>query len=1454
MTRTHLALSLFVASVHGQGIIDTSAGTEFILPADRFRALSAPLGRVRDVVVDSTGALFLSDEQNHVVFRLTPDGMLTIVAGNGIGGYSGEGGPAVNASLRSPLGLALDAEGNLFISDPADHRVRRVDSRGVIRTVAGTGRRGYAGDGDAATAASLNEPRGLALDAGGNLYIADSGNHRVRRVGRDGVIATIAGNGEARTAGDRGQAANASVNNPSAVATDRAGNVFIAETDRIRQIDAAGTITSLLSGFSISGLIVSPQGVLYFSDSGTLQHQVFRVSERTPVVVAGILRPGFSGDGGPASEASLNAPGGLAVDPAGNVYIADRDNFRLRRVDVAGIITTIAGNGQFRFSGDGLTARGATLNQPAAVAPDGRGGLLIVDVGNHRIRRVSAGGVIETIAGAGVAGYSGDGGSATSAQLNLPQGVAAGPDGSVYIADQANNRVRRVAPDGTITTFAGGGTSLGDNGPATLAQLRFPFSVAVDAAGNVLIADTLNHRIRRVDRNGNIVTIAGTGIPGFSGDGSVATGARLSGPRSVYVDAGGRILIGDTGNNRVRMVAAGTTIITTVAGGGSMPGENVAATSVLLDGPRGVTADARGNIYFAEQFAHRVRGVSPSRVITTVAGTGTAGFSGDGGPAPRAQLNSPQSVSLDEPGNLYISDAENHRIRVVLAVPPTIVASESSLTFRGEPGGLRPPPLRVTLSASAVSLPFSVAAQTESGGAWLAASPQRGSLPVSLEIVADPAGLGTGTYDGTLRISVPNARPDMLIIPVRFVVEPPAGGAALVAEPRDLSFTFVKDSRPRSQVVIVSSRVASLPFTAVAETSDDGGWLSVTPDSGMATRSGSASLRIAADPAGLAPGTYLGRVIVSAEEARQVVPVTLTISEVEQTIGLSQVGLTFTGVAGGGVVPPQTVAVLNLGQGTMNWTASARPLREGEDWIRLSGASGASDAASMNVPSVLVSTEPSNLEPGEYHAELRVTAPTALNNPQFVTTVLEILPEGSDPGPVIQPSELVFTAVEGGVSPGSRNLLVYSLRRATLSYRSRTAQADWLSYLPTDASLSGDQPARIVVQPVINGLAAGVHRGVLTLEFSGGTARRISVVLVLLAPAASDSKSLRAAQSDCVANELLPTITSLSSDFDTPAAWPTPLVVNVIDDCGKPMTSGSVIASFSSGDPPFALQSLKNGSWEGTWARTGAASGSVVVTIKAEDVDRGLRGQAQLSGNVRTSDVPLIEPGGVRNATSQAPDAPLSPGAMINIRGSSLAKGNSTGRPPLTPEINGTRVFIGGSPVPLASIGETRIEAIVPYDLAVNTRHQVFVRQGDRMSVPVTVAMASAQPGIFTQDGSGEGPGLVYNAADRLVSPENPVAAGEEILIVCSGLGPLETPVLAGTAGPDAPLARIAGALMLSIGGRNADYSFAGLAPGLAGVYHVRAKVPENVPLGPQVEVSLSVNERRSNTVTIAIR
>jgi sugar lactone lactonase YvrE len=447
--------------------------------------------------------------------------VITTAAGTGAAGFAGDGGPAAAAALTYPFGIAFDSAGNLFACDSS--RVRRIAATtGIITTVAGSGGFEFSGDGQAALLAGM-DPRRVVVDAAGSLLIADHLGSRIRRVDPvSGIVTTVAGIGNDRI-GDNGPAALAQLSNPNGIALDGQGGLLVADTNnfRVRRIDLATGVIATVAGngkLETSGdggaalaaglenpsdVAVDGAGNVYITGFGN--YRVRKVSRATGNIatVAGTGKPGFSGDGGPATLARLADALALTVTRGGDIFVSDTYNLRVRKVTAAtGSITTVAGNGSPFRRGDGGPATAAGLGYPLGLALDRAGNLLIADTLNGAVRRVdAASGVITTVAGSGVLGYSGDGGRATAAQLNFPVGIALDAAGNVFVADSYNNRIRRIdAATGLISTVAGTGdfNSSGDGGPATAATLNTPTGIAVDAEGNLFIADEANGRIRAV--------------------------------------------------------------------------------------------------------------------------------------------------------------------------------------------------------------------------------------------------------------------------------------------------------------------------------------------------------------------------------------------------------------------------------------------------------------------------------------------------------------------------------------------------------------------------------------------------------------------------------------------------------------------------------------------------------------------------------------------------------------------------------------------------------------------------------------------------------------------------------------------------------------------------------------------------------------------------------------------
>jgi hypothetical protein len=713
--------------------------------------IDANLSNPYQTAVDAANSVYVADSGHNRVYKISSAGIITIVAGNGTYGYSGDNGPAIKAMLRNPYGVAVDKAtplANVYISDFNNCVVRKVNqSTGVITTIAGTvvvptsgapyTNCGYGGNGGPANKSLLNGPSGLTVNTTTNdVYFADYYNGVVRKINAGsptGTISVVAGSGGSTTSGgncsgsapygDTGTATSATLCYPQAVSIDNSVtpvNVFISEYGRCDMREVVGSSAKIYqiagsytlgcgftdnvaatsaqlndpwqSAISVSGATTT----VTFADYNNARIRRFALNytagvpkSGTITTLAGKGQGGFCNDNGPALNACMS-PVGLAYDAAGNYYIGDYGADRVREVVKAtGNIKTIGGWGpnggtQTNYSDPvGLTnvAGNPSLYYPVGVYADPNSNYVYVAgyYGEAVYRWDSSTNEISDVAGNGVAGFAGDGGLANNAatQVYNPQGVTKDPAGNVYITDSSNCAIRKVATNGNITTIAGGSSGAlkgcgfsGDGGTAVNAQFNNPINIALDTAGNIYVADYYNCAIRKIAAGTTIVsTIAGGPALGcgYSGDGGPAVSAKIYRPTGVSLDSYNNLYITDQANNRIREIVYQTKVIQTVAGlsTGGYTGDGPAIGNTLNQ-PAFANSDAWGNLFIADTNNSIVRWVTPTGTMITIAGTPqTAGFSGDGGSAVAAQLYYPQSVSRDAKGNIYIADYQNNRVRQV---------------------------------------------------------------------------------------------------------------------------------------------------------------------------------------------------------------------------------------------------------------------------------------------------------------------------------------------------------------------------------------------------------------------------------------------------------------------------------------------------------------------------------------------------------------------------------------------------------------------------------------------------------------------------------------------------------------------------------------------------------------------------------------------------------------------
>jgi sugar lactone lactonase YvrE len=647
-------LSLLAGSPYGAGSLDgTGAAASF----------SYPIG----VAADSSGNVYVADTDNNMIREITPAGVVTTLAGSA-SSSGGADGTGSGASFHRPLGLAVDSAGTVYVADTGNNTIRKVTSAGVVTTLAGTA--GAVGSADGTgTAASFNLPTGLAVDGAGNVYVADSMNGTIRKITSAGVVTTLAGTAGVIGSAD-GTGTSASFNYPFGLAVDGAGNVYVADTynDTIRVVTSAGVVTTLAGTARVTG-----------SANGT------------------------------GAAASFRQPFGLAVDGAGNLYVADTGNNTIRQITAAGVVTTLAGTAGATGGADGPGAA-AAFYEPFGVAVDSAGNAYVADSSNNTIRKITPAAAVSTLAGAVPVSGNADG-TGASATFSSANGLAADTAGNLYVADTGNNTIRKVTPAGVVTTLAGVPGSAGSaDGPGATARFASPSGIAVDGAGNLYVADTGNNTIRKVTPAGVVTTLAG--VPGSAGsaDGAGAQ-TRFRGPAGIAADSAGNVYVADSGNNTIRKISPDG-MVNTLAGTAGLRGSyDGTGAAAIFNGPTGMAVDSAGNVYVADTFNDTVREISPAGAVTTLAGT--AGQIGsDDGTGSVASFNNPSGVAVDSSGNLYVADHANDTIRMITSagVVTTVVGSAGKTGFLpGSAPGVIGSPRGIAVSGNAVSFTFAYA-------------------------------------------------------------------------------------------------------------------------------------------------------------------------------------------------------------------------------------------------------------------------------------------------------------------------------------------------------------------------------------------------------------------------------------------------------------------------------------------------------------------------------------------------------------------------------------------------------------------------------------------------------------------------------------------------------------------------------------------------------------------------
>lgn len=640
------------------------------------------------VAVDGSGNVYVADLNNNTIRRITPAGTVTTLAG--LAGAAGsEDGTGDAARFHSPASLAVDSRGNVFVADRDNGTIRKITPGGTVTTLAGRAGENDSVDGPG-DVARFSAPSGVAVDSSGNVYVADAGNDTIRKVTASGIVSTLAGLAtQSGTADGNGSAAR--FYHPQGIAVDTSGTLYVADTynSTIRKV-SAGVVTTLagLAGtygsvdangtaalfYYPAGVVTDSSGNIFVAD---LYNEVIRkITPAGTVTTLAGQAPLLGNVEGTGSAARFRDPVSIAVDAGGTAYVADMDNHSIRKITAGGTVSTLAGMAtQTGFvDGTGLSAR---FNNPSSLCFDSNGNLYVGDGGNQAIRRITAGGTVTTLAGGGVDIVGSADGTGSAARFFFPNGVAADSAGNVYVADSDNHTIRKITPSGVVTTLAGLALQTGsDDGTGSAARFNFPIGIAVDPAGNVFVSDYFNYTIRKITPAGVVTTLAGLAGQRGSADGSGST-ARFSAMGTMATDSAGNVYVADIDNRTIRKITPAG-VVTTLAGlagqSGSADGTGAAAR---FSAPEGVATDSSGNVYVTDTGNNAIRKITPGGVVTTLAGS--QGYSGEiDGTGSGASFDQPWALAIDANGNIWIAARFTASIRMGKPALADVASLDSS--------------------------------------------------------------------------------------------------------------------------------------------------------------------------------------------------------------------------------------------------------------------------------------------------------------------------------------------------------------------------------------------------------------------------------------------------------------------------------------------------------------------------------------------------------------------------------------------------------------------------------------------------------------------------------------------------------------------------------------------------------------------------------------------------------
>ena len=849
-------------------------------------------------------------------------------------------------------------------------------------------------------------------------------------------------------------------------------------------------------------------------------------------------------------------------------------------------------------------------------------------------------------------------------------------------------------------------------------------------------------------------------------------------------------------------------------------------------------------------------GGTPPYKFTVTKGTLPAGFTlgADGSLTGTAAQAGTSTFTVQVADADLLTVSKDFQFNVLTYVAALQVAP-ASLSFSGAANGdAAGPQILSIVSANGQPMNFTLqadAGQPNTTAPWLKVIPVSGVTPGRISVVANPSALTAGSYSARIRVSDATDPTQLPIdVPVTFTVANVP--AQLDVSPRSLRYAARSQSAGIIDQTIVVRNAGSGPLGFnVTIPSPAPPWLiSVTPSTGQVMANSPVFVRVRVNTQGLAVGGYRGLIRFTSGTSTIDVSISLFVSDAGPILGVDIIGARFEARQGNGTSEPQTVRILNFGDpsATVNWSAD---VISGGDWLNLSPASGTATATNPGTLTLTANSNANSMAAGGYYALLQISDSQSLNSPQYVPVTLDIKDSARPPRPDPIPKGIVFTGIAGGAAPASRQVRVYTSSSAAVNLRVSAATNDgsnWLSVSPTITTVSTSNTAQLTLSINLSGLKVGVYTGNINLGI-GSEVVSVSVTLIVTAAGTSTAELSAPLAAGCTPTRLVLTHNGLPDNFAVPAGFPETVSVFLNDDCATPITSGSVVASFSNGDPALSLRSDQaTGLYTVTW-QPGKVTSQTTITVQATSGTLAAA-TAQISGAVSQNSAPVLFPGGTVNAFYEKSGV-LAPGTIAEVFGSGLASGTASTPLPLPILFNGTSALAGGLPTPLFFLSTGQLNLQIPPELRGGRQYQMIVSANGAITLPDTLDMNPVQPGIKAFD---DGHTLAQRPGDgSLVDAAHPAKPGEILTLYALGMGATNPPVASGQLAPAVPpFAPVTATPIVTVNGANADILYAGLTPGAIGLYQINIRVPDNAAAG-DLDVVVTQNGVPANTTKLIV-